>query len=284
MLETYKPSGQVGAMCLLMAAPLVAAGMAAAWLYQFLIEVIPIIYVDWALVFGFAFLLGAMCQRGLMAGRCRNAFAGGAVGTAVGVAAVIAGHYFAYLDTAAALGRPVSFAEYLRLRMDTGWSIGHVGSSSSAALPIKGLFVWVVWALEGGLIVFGAVKGAAGVAALPFCESCGRWADRKDAELTVSRLTPDTPGRVANAQDVDDLLDARAGGAAEQSLAYRLCNCPACGKLPTVSVRFSETVSNGKKSATNSRWLHRHVMLTEAEAAEVRGRATSGVCTPAAAA
>lgn len=285
MVTTYKPSGAGGMsslMSLVLVAPLVAVS---AVVYQGLIWVIPLIYIEAFIVLGYAVGLGALARLGMRWTRCRNLPVATLSGCMLGLLAVAASHGAAFVIETASQHRfgNISFADFIHDKVARGWSFGRFGSGGG--LPVQGVFVWIVWGIEAVVLVAGAVLGARTAAGTPFCETCGVWADKTDTVHHVLKPTPDSLARVRTGERVVDLLDAQPGGIAMEELGYTLRCCPACGKVPTLSVELRTTKIEGKKQSTTKQELHKYVMLIPEEAEEVRAMAKEAGrgATPAAA-
>jgi hypothetical protein len=171
----------------------------------------------------------------------------------------------------------LTLSQYVKLRTHIGWNIGRGASSTGSGLQIDGFMVWVVWALEAVVIMGGGVAGAKAVLGVPFCEACGQWANRMEAQVRVEHPTPESIEQVKKGTTVVELLDVTSGGTARQELVYNLLGCPKCRALPTLTVRFKETVTKKNKDTTITRTLHRNVLLTEMEADTVREMDTEGI-------
>jgi hypothetical protein len=279
MVTRYQPSGKIGPLSFLAPIAPIPAAIVAAWIYQFLIEVIPLVYAEVLIVAAFAVVLGLMTFFSIRLTRCRNAAAALITGGVIAVTALLASHYFAYLHhhtvIAKALGQPLPgslpIGKYLEYRMNTGWSFGSLGGSNG--LPLTGAFVLIFWALEAAALIAGGLIGGSGAASTPYCEPCQQWADLRVAEARVVHPAPDSLLRVRNPTTIVDLLDVPVAGSAPEELIYTLWCCPACRKFHTLSVLHKQTVNDGKKQSTRTHSLHSYVLLTEAEADAVRDMA-----------
>ena len=270
MVTTYTPSGRIGAASFLSVAALVPLIAISAVVYQAAIELIPLIYFKGAIVFFYSFGLGALSFFGLRLAKCRNPGLAASSGAMFGLTAVATSHVVAYLVNLAMTPHsgPVTFVSYLQFRTTGGWSLGHAGTGGG--IPIAGPFVWLVWLLESSALCCGAVLGARAAAASPFCEPCGRWADKLEAMYHVLRPTPVSLARVRAGASVVDVLDAEPGGIALEDVSYQLRCCPACGKMPTLTVSLRKTEINGKNQKTRTEPIHTYILLIDAEADEVR--------------
>src|SRR5688572_11803570 len=92
----YEPSGRFGAALLPALLLCAAVGAGLAWVYQWLINLIPFIYVNLLLTLGFGFVLLTMVLTALRAGRNRNHPLALAAAVVLPVIAVIASFGWGY--------------------------------------------------------------------------------------------------------------------------------------------------------------------------------------------
>lgn len=118
-----------------------------------------------------------------------------------------------------------SFGDYLRDRVDWGWS--EVDRKGRGSFLGAGAFVWLIWVAEALLVAAGAAFVAGFGFGDPFCEQCRRWARRTDA-----RHYPEVDGNAlrksAAAGQVGALLAPPPGGKATHDLTLTLLACPEC--------------------------------------------------------
>jgi hypothetical protein len=245
------------------------AAAAVAWVYQFLIDVIPLLLVRGFIAMGFALLLGFISAWALRLGKCRNLRIAMLAGACTGLTALAASHVYEYINMHIAAGVPVRGGmpvwDYVRMRTDTGWSFGRSGSG----IPIRGVFVWIIWGAEAALLVLGGLFGVSASAA-PFCEACGRWADREKAKFTVKGPSEESLGGVKGATDLVAVLDVREGPEDGKELVYSLRDCPNCARFPTLTVKLRTTVQKGKQKSTTTKALRQSILLDGEEAETVR--------------
>lgn len=242
-MELYRHSGTMP----LVGIPVVVlfgAGTAAVlgFAYSYATVYCPIVYVNFLLTGLLGLGIGWAVAKGARIGNIRNNYVSGAYGLAFG----LVGLYVAWVaDMAARLGAmggpaagdfsqlvvaafsPSVLWEYIQVFYDKGfWCISHHGQGGDT---VKGVFLAIVWVLEGGAILACAAGCAYRMsAALPFCETCNRWTV---LEKAVRRLLPlglkaDSVDR-AVAGNVDGLTDlARADGDPATCLELDLACCP----------------------------------------------------------
>jgi hypothetical protein len=156
-----------------------------------------------------------------------------------------------------------TFREWLDARVENGWSVGRVGGSSGG-LPLEGIVVWVVWAIEAGIVLFLAVKGA-GTANAPYCETCDRWTEKKTlgpwAQVDEADLR-----RAAREEDAQTLRAPKPAAGSVHAGTYVLHVCPECreGGFVDVAVTHPETTSKGKVEM-KTKVLVPGLVLTSAE-------------------
>jgi hypothetical protein len=285
MIETYRPSGKFSPSFVIFALLGAAVAVASAWLYQFLMELIPLIYLNFLITAGFAFLLSMGTGAMVHGGRCRNAFVAVAAALVIGALTAGATHYFSYqsalddivdmegLDEvgAEALAEQVSFGQFIEARVDMGWSFGKVGRSGDGA-PISGFFVWLLWGIEGLVLVGAAGFGAFGAARSPFCESCNEWSE-DDAAFIFPAPSEETLAQIRSARSVEGLLDVEieATGMPTQGLLFKPSKCPSCPDNHHLSVceRVVTVDSDGKEDIKDTDLLT-NVILTAEQAERVR--------------
>jgi hypothetical protein len=266
MLPKYQPSGAFGMLTPFAAIALIVVSVGVAWLYQFLVDLIPFIYLNGIILIGYAILLSAAGAFTFKAAKLRNKQLGALGGGLAAVFGVLASHYFAY---SIMTDGSVPFGQYITDRTDAGWTIGKSGSG----IPIKGIFVWVVWVIEGLILLFGGVAGGMIAAGSPFCEKCGRYADRVEGTIKVESPAPAMVEMVRKATTVREVMSAQGGGGGQHDrLEYEVRGCPTCDGLNTLSVKFLTRVITKKTEEDKSEDLHSDVLLTDAEAKALKGR------------
>lgn len=222
MIPLYQPSGRFSPLVFAYAALAAIAMLAAGFIYQKLISWIPFIYLNFLLALGFAAVGFYAMTWVVKLGKCRNLMIACGLATLVGAAGAACTHYFAYENalgeavveirkedpsvTEADIRREITFSKYLEIRADEGWSIGRRTSSGSGGLPIAGIFVYLVWLIEAGVIVAGPFLGAKSAGNTPYCERPDCWADKTERVVRLAGQTRDSVAALAAADAVDDLI------------------------------------------------------------------------------
>jgi hypothetical protein len=236
MFDTYKASGRFSPQFIVWLAIglVVAAGMA--FVYQLGLHYIPLIYVNFMLTLGAAFVLGVLIALVIKQGKIRN--------TAIAVVSLLllastflmAKYGFQFQrfkselkteiermsaeelsqyykveiepESVAELKRQIvesyTFSEHIQLRVDTGWSLGRAGRGGA---PVSGIFVYLVWLIEAGMLFY--ISGAATLEAVrkPFSEKMNAWADESEVLMTLPITSPEMVEKIQSAKSVQDLLE-----------------------------------------------------------------------------
>ena len=257
--DSYSHSGKTGAGAL--PAGLiggVAGGIVLAWVYQLFIDWIPLVYFSFfaTLIFGLA--LGYLMGSALHWGHCRNNALATALTVVVSLVAIAASYGCAYYRVASDLASKKSvptsevvqrlpLGKYLEIRVESGWKLGRGGG-----LPISGVFVYVVWALEALMILGGAVVTARSVIEKPYCEDCLKWSEEETLGRKSS-VSPEVVSRAAAQGSIDELIAAPSDPAGTSALVYKLHACNDCLQLAylTITREWSETNSKGEVEQKN---------------------------------
>lgn len=224
MIETYKPSGKFG----LLSLPLLGIGIALvvllAFIYQFAIYWIPFIYINVLLTIGMGIAIGVISSLVVTYGRIRSVTIGCSIAIFLVLACLSAKFGFQYLQSIneyqdhiretqaltpeqdAGLFQTVltgySFTDHINERTEEGWRIGRI----TAGFPITGPFVYLIWLIEAGIVVFCAWTGAHTAASVPYNESVNQWADEEDIVMTLPITNYKMVQQIRSATTVDELL------------------------------------------------------------------------------
>lgn len=234
MFDTYKPSGKFGGMTI----PLVLVGavvaVALAYAYHLLLEWIPLIYVNFLATLFFAIGLGMIGSWIVGAGHIRNRMIAVVMGVLLALSALSAKYYFQHqtfcnqiVDAEAdglfqqaaeplsaeqrqdalrelkkLVRQEVGIADHLKLRVDQGWNIGRRGNGA----PVNGIFVYLVWLVEAGMLLYYAVTNPLAAAGEPYSEKLNAWASEEEAVMTLPVTDDEMVAKIQSASSVDDLL------------------------------------------------------------------------------
>jgi hypothetical protein len=238
MFDTYKPGGGVGVGTF--PGILIGMGVAvgAAFVYQLLLEWIPIIYVNFLLTLGVGVLLGMIGISVVTHGNCRNLIVALLAGLLIATAFLGAKFWFQYQNyykqvrVAAVVGfteemtnsqegeleqfsdeqiqeivdeymrQEYSFIQHLQGRIDEGWMVGRGGGA-----PISGPFVYLIWLIEAGIIYFFATSGPKSQAGEPFNEKLSKWAGEEEIVMTLPITDEEMVAKIKSASTVEQLLE-----------------------------------------------------------------------------
>ena len=225
MFETYKPSGRFGGMAIPFLFVGIVVAAAASFVYHLGLHWIPLIYVSFLLTFGFGKFLGFMGAKFVDIAKIRNvpfAIAMGLLFTLAGLGGkFVFQHQQMITDTAIYLQdtpegmgmepaeiekrvrENLTFVEHIKARVDQGWNIGRGGGGA----PISGFFVYLVWLVEFGIIVWSAVGTPQAEAGRPFSESLGEWATEEEAVMMLPVNNDEMVNQIKSATTVDQLLE-----------------------------------------------------------------------------
>lgn len=264
----------------------VAAVLAA--VYQVFVDWVPFIYINFFATLAFGFLVGLALGACVRWSHCRSAGLALALGVVVGLVGVGASHWVAYElfvremaasdkvptemrqdpELVRAMVRVVApYEKYVSARVESGWSLG---SHGSGGLPLSGWFVYLMWVIEGAMVVGLAAMVATGAAAEPYCEACRLWMPAKP--IGSRPVAADDLARLTHATNLFEFAKfAMAGGPSDSRLEYKLCCCERClqNHYLTVKHHRDETDSKGKVS-TKSTDLLENVCITQSEIDAIR--------------
>ncbi|HEY7953749.1 MAG TPA: hypothetical protein VII38_00595 [Polyangia bacterium] len=267
--ERYRPSGFFRAKALLLFVAATAAGVALAWIYQFLLREIPFIYINLLVVCGFGAALAAGAWFAVQKGHCRNRVIALLLALPLAAVPLAASHWFEYRHVISAIVektpgaseadalREIPFGKYLEIKKQAGWKL----ESST----ISGAAVTAIWIVEA-LIVFGAVLfGALAGVDEPYCEKCNRWCEAVAFRLHGVGRAEAEP--VLSGGDLGALADLKAPTPPDPSLSVeiQIKRCGGCAETGFVSVSEKRMVQKKKKVEEKSKRLARHALLRPAE-------------------
>lgn len=276
----YKPSGEVTVAGLgagLFGGLLVA--LVLAFVYSYLIAYIPFVYVNVLCTIGYACALGFIIGWLLKSGKMRNP----AVGVFVTVIVALAAYYFSWaVWLSAMLGRgdydvsaftlasqPSTMLEViLRVNENGAWSIGRGGKN-----PVTGTFLWIVWAIEAGIVLIAPPVLAWGVLdSEPFCEFCGEWCEEDQGLVSLRQTEPAGLKQVFESKQFERL---KAVGAKDSDSAdwfrLNLHRCKSCDRTNTLTVKSEKITFDSKGNAkTQSKDLFAKLSLSQPEVEELR--------------
>ncbi len=226
MFQIYQPSGKFS----LRTFPIWLAGILAtvglAYIYQNFLRWIPWIYVNVLLTAAMGLVLGWVAAQVVRLGSVRSRFLAIVIGLSLVGCGVGAKYFFQYrgmlraattewmrqqnlpaaqrAEVQWAIAEDLTFARHLQFRADQGWNIGRGGRRGA---PIQGVLVYLIWAIEAGVIGYFALRMPYRQAGEPFSESRDTWASESELVMTLPITEPAMVEKILAATRIDDLLD-----------------------------------------------------------------------------
>lgn len=255
----YQHSGAIGGLSPILM--LVLGGAAApllAWLYAQLIDINPLVYVNFLGTLFFAGVLGGLIGAGAKLGHCRNPVIATAIGAVMGALALylywvfwsqaFSQEYKAVAGVVSAFGdnqwvfSPGAIFELFGVIGKTGlWSMGGITPTGGG--------LYAIWGVEALIIVGGSAFVAYSVIGdEPYCEDCGDWVPEA---RVIGRLKPDTDAASLRAglergdfSVVEQLTPADEG---DDAIRFDFASCKHCGERNYLSaVHLKRKVEKGQ--------------------------------------
>jgi hypothetical protein len=161
----------------------------------------------------------------------------------------------------------MDLASYLELRSDIGFSISSHGTSNG--LPLKGVFLYLIWAAEAAMVLGVALAMTLEAARAPYCETCDDWVRDERVARTVAKVGPEQLKRWKEASVVQTLVDPPMEELAPEgapSVLYKIKRCLKCQQFAYLTIQTSETKIDGHgRAQTTSKNLWEFVKLNPHE-------------------
>ncbi len=231
MLRTYEPSGRVSPLAALTFPLAISLLVGLAYPYQWVLFHISLrkLLIFW--VIGGMVCVGLAVLLAARFGKVRGIGWGILLGTLAGAAYEGATFWTLFVMDPDGQRAGRGLMEYLSFRRTQGYHWNQSGSS-----VISGALLLACWAVESVLMLLAGLIGGAMGGAGPFCESCGRWANKDLWRFDVRGLADAVGTSIKNAQSFDALMNVpAAGGGGAMGLRYAVQGCP-CGQTATVTV------------------------------------------------
>ena len=236
MFEVYKPSGGCGLSTIIYFLLGLVATALLAVAYAFGLRFIPFIYISFIMTGVFSLALGFLGATIVTKGHCRSVLLAALIGTLLCGFGVIAKHYvqyevwvgevtdaqIAYEISEGELPRDqsedvrnkvreevrdwvrgeVSFLSRFKMRADEGIVIGKGNGA-----PITGVFMYLLWAVELGIVLFLGWMAPIIAAKKPYNEKLGMWADETEEAMRLPISSDEMVGQIKSATTVEELLE-----------------------------------------------------------------------------
>ena len=236
MFEVYKPSGGFGLSTIiyLLIGLVVTALLGVA--YAFGLRFIPFIYISFIMTGVFSLALGFLGATIVNMGHCRSVLLAALIGTLLCGFGVMAKHYVQYeawvgeeVDAQIAyeiserrlprdqpeevrnairkkvrdwVRGEVSFLGHFQRRADQGLVIGRGNGA-----PIAGVFMYLLWVVEFGTVLFLGWVAPITAAKNPYNEKLGMWADETEEAMRLPISSDEMVGQIKSATTVEELLE-----------------------------------------------------------------------------
>ena len=96
----------------------------------------------------------------------------------------------------------VSFLSHFQKRADEGMVIGRGNGA-----PIKGVFMYLLWAIELAIVLFMGWMGPVTAAQKPYSEKLGMWADETEEAMRLPISSDEMVEQIKAATTVEELLE-----------------------------------------------------------------------------
>lgn len=267
----YKPSGAIG-IAALWSYPLIGGlgAVASAAAYTLASHYIPFIYVKALLTiaFGFGILLsaGGAARVGKVRSEALN-FLLALFVSAFALYVYWVFWFFVISDWEALILDPAAMWLIASQMAEEGlWSVRD--------LTPTGIWLYLFWLMEAGIVVVVAIFGAhSALKSVAFCEKCNQWADQEESIKPLTPLTNTFEFKAAFESSPTDSIRTlqRVGSAEVDHTEIMLKHCSKCATLSTISVVSVsvETDSKGKSEKKESEIIDR-MLLDSAEYASIK--------------
>lgn len=271
----YRHSGELGSGLVVVPVTALAAGLAAGIAYGFISRWNPIIYIGIFLPVGLAFVLGRAVGHAGRLARCRSTRCLALGGLGAGVVGLYAGwaafDYAILSGTSAPPGVAMPGLVDFLLNPSLVWEVTYLISQSGwfnihGSTP-TGIVLWVLWAIEAGIVVIGTPYFAGRVIApLVFCEGCGRWSDAQQGGLLFAVPLPNVIERLAQG-DAAALEELKTPDpAAMQTMRIDMHKCAGCNQTATYHfVKITKTKDKDGKISESTDNLTPRILVSGEE-------------------
>ena len=234
MFQVYKPSGAFGISTIFYLLISLVAAAVLAVAYAFGLRYIPFIYISVVMTGAFALALGFLGSKVVIWGHCRNTVLAALIGLLLCCFGLTAKHYVQYRmlveeatdeevefalkdgsikpnevkevrkDIRNWVMEQFSFLEHFKVRADIGMSIGRRGNNGA---PLTGVFIYLIWAIEFGIVLFFSWIGPVEAAKQPYSEKLGMWASETEEAMYLPISSDEMVEQIKSATTVEELLE-----------------------------------------------------------------------------
>jgi hypothetical protein len=166
-----------------------------------------------------------------------------------------------------------TFSAHIQSRVSHGWNIGKGGKG----IPINGPFVYLIWLIEAGIILYFAVPKVLTAARQPFAEQLDTWADEAEIVMTLPVTNDEMVQKITAANSVQELLELPIPQTdqSNQFAVYAVNSIPGQDledAYLTVELHHYSVNSEGK-TEVKTRPLANMVVITSQQRAQLRENA-----------
>lgn len=238
----YKRSGKapIGGILLTLLFGL-GSGIVLAFVYVKLIRHLPIVYLGALATLGYGILLAVAIGFGLKKGKVRNS----SVATVLAGLIAVALFYFVWsvwvFDVLQRAGdQEVSLFGILTSPRDLGDLIlkfNETGTWGTRRVIYSGTALWIIWAVEAGVLLLLPLLGSGLPDVLPYCETCDCWTEEGTAPREFKCVTSkDELREIVRRKDYGTLLGFPRKAGDTTFYRAKVHTCPQCRVLNVLNV------------------------------------------------
>jgi hypothetical protein len=265
-LQRYTPSGAFRLSLVVYAVGGLLGAVLLAGLYEFLLDLIPFVYINLLLTLGFGFGLAFMGSLVIKSAHCRNRGIALVLALVIGGTGLAASYGWGYrraLSTVAEqyanttvleLAQEISVTAWLEARMEHGWTLRNS--------DVNGGLVVFIWVIEALVILGFALTVGVSEAAEPYCERCQRWTESQGTGL--QGLTSADVQPLLDRGDLAAVLALQERADTDAAVRIQLLRnyCPQCSETAYLTVNEVRTALENGKEKENKTELISKVELT----------------------
>ena len=150
------------------------------------------------------------------------------------------------------------FAGYIFFSVEQGVSISHIGVGSSDSGLNLGIFTWVYWLVELGIIAYMSIEPAHKKTKDLFCENCDRWVTEGEHIGGIQIDVVNQAAELINKRDFVGLLGILKKDTTLPSIEFYTRTCKTCNTFPFYLTGLA--ISPGRKGQTQSKLFMAQVL------------------------